>query len=106
MISYDCGGESLMALGPAETLSSAPKSEVNQDLTCWFIDYLTGHSDKDALTGEDFERTINALTHWCADHFNAGERAALVETLTDPNLTFASEVAAAMVEGIVEKLLE
>ncbi|MEK7710688.1 MAG: choice-of-anchor Q domain-containing protein [Planctomycetota bacterium] len=96
-----CAGAGLMALGSSQPVSA---EEENRAFADWFVNYLTMANPADSSAEDDFRTIVDSLTQWCVDHFTAAERTALAERLSDPALTFVSQIAQDMVLAIVETL--
>lgn len=76
----------------------------NAQLADWFVGYLSGVVIDTDSEAADFDVITGELAEWCVDHFSTDERQSLVDRLSDPELTFASDYAEAAVAGIVELL--
>jgi hypothetical protein len=97
-----CAGGALLAESSSGPM---PVDDENQKFADWLVHYLPTANPIEAARVDDFQTIVGGLTQWCVDHFTAAERAALAARLSDPTLTFTSDLAAGMVPGIVEALV-
>lgn len=89
----------------AFVLAEDPPTESceNEEFAAFLVGYLVA-GPHDGESEANFLSVIDALVGWVVDHFSAEEVQAIVESLADPNLTFASEIGQTKAEEVITLL--
>lgn len=93
----ECGGESLAGGGSEE-------EDDPEAFATFLIAYVANADPQGEAATALFETLADAMAGWVAQHFTGGQQAAIVEALSDPELSFASEAGANKAAQIVEVL--
>ncbi len=93
----DCGGESLGGGGSEE-------EDDPEAFAAFLVEYVANADPQGEAATALFESLADAMAGWVVQHFTGGQQAAIVEALSDSELTFASDVGAAKAAEIVERL--
>lgn len=98
------GGGDSFAPSDGDSSDDATSGDDNAMVADWFVNYLSTAAPSGTEEEAQFDLFAGALAQWCLDYFTDTEQTDLADRLSDPELTFAGDYAAAVAEDVVKLL--